>query len=94
MYTLDEGICIDEGIISSFENGQMIQKIYHIRTTIHRNNGPAVIRYYSEEQGSGIYFECYYHYGIYHRQNGPAIIFYDKNGTVTNELYYIHGSKV
>jgi len=56
--------------------------------TLHRTDGPAVIRYY---KNGNIEYEEYYINNQLHRLNGPAIIKYENNGTVISSYFWIRG---
>lgn len=61
---------------------------YYINGNLHRENGPARIKYY----GNGnILEENYFIKGELHRIDGPAQIKYHSDGTITKKCYYING---
>jgi len=55
--------------------------------TWHREDGPA---YYSYDNNN-IRYVAYYINNIKHRLDGPAGIFYDMDGNIIQEAYYIDG---
>jgi hypothetical protein len=60
---------------------------------LHREDGPAYIEYYENENGN-IWREVYYINGNIHREDGPACIYYyeNENGNIWREVYYINGN--
>ena len=56
----------------------------------HNENGlPSCIDF--EEDGKTIYFKSYCVHGKQHNLFGSALIWYDENGVIYNEQFYING---
>lgn len=61
---------------------------YDEKGRLHRDDGPAFVR----QDGTGWVREWFQH-GQLHRNDGPAKIFYDKDGNITLEAYYLNGKQ-
>ena len=69
-----------------------ITHIYYNMGQIHRDGGPAQIKY--DENGMTM-VEIYFQNGVKHRDDGPAEIHYmDGSETVKKEVFYLNGKEV
>ena len=97
-YTIDESNTDDssseeEVILDS--KGRTIERIYRKNGLIHREYGPAVIKYakklHTKNEELYICSEQYYFKGKLHRTRGAAIIFFREPGGVSKKVYMRHG---
>jgi antitoxin component YwqK of YwqJK toxin-antitoxin module len=73
-----------------YDNGNIRYKYYYVNSKLHREDGPAIIKYYDN---GNIDSESYYRNGRYHREDGPANIKYYDNGNIYSKSYYINGGR-
>lgn len=74
--------------IEYYVNGHPhVEYHYDEFTNIHREDGPAIIEYYSN---GNIYYEKYIIHGKTNRNNGPSIIYYYDNGNIKFEQYLVN----
>lgn len=80
----------NSGVVSRFQNRITWLIQYYKNGRLHREDGPAEIRFYDN---GNISHECYYNNGATHRDDGPAKTnySYSSNGAVIQDLYYRHG---
>jgi len=70
-----------------YKNGNLRKEIYCKNGLLHREDGPAYINYFINEEVE----KEYYKNGRRHRENGPAIIKHYEDGKIYYESYYING---
>ena len=68
-------------------DGQCGLVYYYSHGRLHREDGPAVVRY---TQGGDVDHVSYYYRGRAHRDEGPSCVWY-VGGKVSREEYYRHG---
>ena len=76
----------DKYIVYNKGQDGSITIMYILNLEIHRENGPAVIRF--DKNGSTL---TYFNKGLIHRYDGPAFMHYDANGQLTLCSYYQNG---
>lgn len=55
---------------------------------LHREDGPAYIKYYDD---GSIFYKQFFINGYYHRLDGPAVTRYFLDGSIEYERYWING---
>jgi hypothetical protein len=68
--------------------GKLREEWFNKNNEYHREDGPAYI-YYNNKNGN-LKYENYYINGKKHRENGPAEIWYNKNGNIEIEEYFLN----
>lgn len=83
------------GYVSSYDYSEdkicSISYVKHNR--VHREDGPAEIRFSPTDFGTIIYSERWFANDRKHRRDGPAEIRYYDDGSVEEEVYYINDQK-
>ena len=69
------------------DNGDVLEEFYYLRDALHREDGPAEIKYYKSGK---IKEEYYYLIGRLHKEDGPAGILYYESGKVEAEEYCLN----
>jgi len=69
-----------------YSNNYMRQR-WMIGDKLHRENGPAVIRYYNNGL---VNYKRWYKDHKLHRLDGPAIVKYDESGKIKYQGWYVH----
>jgi len=70
-----------------YTNGNIKYEYHYLNAKLHREDGPAYIRY---DKNGNILCESYYIKGRYHKEDGPAIISWDKDGNILYKEYYLN----
>jgi antitoxin component YwqK of YwqJK toxin-antitoxin module len=73
-----------------FDKGRIRSEIISVSKDkkLHREDGPAYIRYY---ENGNISYKSYFLNDKYHREDGPAYISYNEWGDLEEKKYYING---
>jgi antitoxin component YwqK of YwqJK toxin-antitoxin module len=68
----------------TYADGNIEEDSYYQDDELHKEDGPAMIKYYSNGQ---VGIEKYFINGKLHRLDGPASILYYSNGNIESEYY-------
>ena len=71
-----------------YPNGRLFQEYCHLNGVLHREDGPAIIRYF---RSGKIREEKWYINDVLHRKDGPAFINKYRNGGLKYEEWYQNG---
>jgi hypothetical protein len=83
---------VDEYVVTNYNfDGRVISKVWYKWGVVHRDDGPAIIEYWSNGYPNSLYWVLY---GKAHRDDGPAHIVIKNShveGHYFEELYYLAG---
>ena len=78
-------------IVYYYDNNIIGKEVYIFNNEYHREDGPAIISYYTHTIKNTICSKYYYNNGKLHNESGPAYVWYLDDEEVLEKKYYING---